>query len=281
MLMMSAMAYLECKVRRNINMSTYSTLELEKNNGVVTVTMNRPEVHNAFNEVMIAELTDCYTQLNKDKNVTVIVLQSSGASFSAGADVNWMRSMVNATQEENKADSEKLAQLLRTINFSSKATVAKVHGLALGGGVGLVCCCDIVVATQEAKFGLTEAKLGLVPAVISPYVVDAIGTRQARRYFQTAEIFDAATAYRLGVVSELCQADELDEQVSRQITLLHSTGPYAKEIGKKLVMSVVGRTLPQQKKLDQYTTQVIAAVRVSAEGQKGLNAFLNKEKVKW
>lgn len=262
-------------------MQNFETITLDKSAGVATVTMNRPDVHNAFNEVMIADLTTCFEALNDDKDVRVIILQSAGQSFSAGADINWMKSMVSATQDENKADSERLAKLLRSINFNSKATIAKVQGLALGGGVGLVCCCDIVVATEDAKFGLTEAKLGLVPAVISPYVVDAMGTRHARRYFQTAEIFDANTAYRLGVVSELCTDAELGEKVSKQVKLLNSTGPYAKEIGKKLVMSVVGRTLPQQKKLDEYTTQVIAAVRVSDEGQKGLNAFLNKEKPQW
>lgn len=262
-------------------MSNYSTITLEKSDGVATVTMNRPEIHNAFNEVMIADLTACFEALHEDKTVSIIILESAGESFSAGADINWMKSMVNATQEENKADSERLAKLLRTINFNSKATIAKVQGLALGGGVGLVCCCDIVVASEGAKFGLTEAKLGLVPAVISPYVVDAMGTRHARRYFQTAEIFDAETAHRLGVISELCQADDLETVVAKQVKLLKSTGPYAKEIGKKLVMSVVGRTMPQQKQLDEYTTQVIAAVRVSAEGQTGLNAFLNKEKPNW
>ncbi len=262
-------------------MQNFETITLDKSAGVATVTMNRPDVHNAFNEVMIADLTTCFEALNDDKDIRVIILQSAGQSFSAGADINWMKSMVSATQDENKADSERLAKLLRVINFNSKATIAKVQGLALGGGVGLVCCCDIVVATDDAKFGLTEAKLGLVPAVISPYVVDAIGTRHARRYFQTAEIFDASTAYRLGVVSELCSESELDEKVSKQVKFLNSTGPYAKEIGKKLVMSVVGRTLPQQQKLDEYTTQVIAAVRVSDEGQKGLNAFLSKEKPQW
>ncbi len=262
--------------------NSYQTIELKNNkSGVSYVTMNRPDVHNAFNAEMIAELTACFKKLNDDKNVHVIVLQANGKSFSAGADVNWMNNMVKATEQENKQDSEKLAALMRTINFNAKTTIAKVQGLALGGGVGLACCCDLVVAESGAKFGLTETKLGLVPAVISPYVIDAIGTRKARRYFQTAEIFDAIQAKLIGIVSEVLAADEMDEWITNQLSLLNLTGPNAKEISKKLVMSVVGRTLPQQKKIDEYTTQVIAAVRVSVEGQKGLNAFLNKEKVNW
>ncbi|MCX7554073.1 enoyl-CoA hydratase-related protein [Marinicella sp. S1101] len=260
----------------------YKTLELKNdNNGVSHVIMNRPDVHNAFNAKMIEELTAVFNALNDNKNVQVICLSANGKSFSAGADINWMKSMAQATEDENKADSEKLAALMRTINFNAKATIAKVQGLALGGGVGLACCCDLVVAETDAKFGLTEAKLGLVPAVISPYVIDAIGTRKARRYFQTAEIFDAQRAKDLGIVSEVMGADEVDAWIDQQLKLLNETGPNAKEISKKLVMSVVGRTLPQQKKIDEYTTQVIAAVRVSAEGQKGLNAFLNKEKINW
>ncbi|TDR18529.1 enoyl-CoA hydratase-related protein [Marinicella litoralis] len=262
--------------------NSYQTIQLKKDkSGVAYVTMNRPEVHNAFNAEMIAELTACYKKLNDDKDVHVIVLQANGRSFSAGADVHWMKSMAQASEEENKKDSEKLAALMRTINFNAKATIAKIQGLALGGGVGLACCCDLVVAENRAKFGLTETKLGLVPAVISPYVIDAIGTRKARRYFQTAEIFGAEQAKLIGIVSEVLADEDMDEWVENQLSLLKSTGPNAKEISKKLVMSVVGRTLPQQKKIDEYTTQVIAAVRVSVEGQKGLNAFLNKEKVSW
>ena len=262
--------------------NSYQTIQLKNNkSGVAYVTMNRPDVHNAFNAEMIEELTTCFKKLNDDKSIQVIVLEANGKSFSAGADINWMKDMAQATEEENKQDSEKLAALMRTINFNAKATIARIQGLALGGGVGLACCCDLVVAETQAKFGLTETRLGLVPAVISPYVIDAIGTRKARRYFQTAEVFNAERAKMMGIVSEVLPDDDLDAWIESQISLLNSTGPNAKEISKKLVMSVVGRTLPQQKKIDEYTTQVIAAVRVSAEGQKGLNAFLNKEKVNW
>jgi methylglutaconyl-CoA hydratase len=262
--------------------NAFQTIHLKSDkSGVAYVTMNRPDVHNAFNASMIQELTTCFKNLNNDKSIRVIVLQAKGKSFSAGADINWMKSMAKATEAENKKDSESLAMLMRAINFNTKATIAKVQGLALGGGVGLACCCDLVVAEEDAKFGLTEAKLGLVPAVISPYVIDAIGSRKARRYFQTAEVFTALKAKEIGIVSEVLAVEEIDDWVSQQINLLLATGPNSKEIGKKLVMSVIGRTLPQQKKIDEYTTQVIAAVRVSQEGQKGLNAFLNKEDINW
>ncbi len=263
-------------------MQSFNTLKLTvDNNGLATVTMNRPEVHNAFNAEMIAELTQCFNQLNSDKSVRTILLEAAGKSFSAGADINWMKGMVNASQEDNKKDSENLATLLRTINFCSKTTVAKVNGLAFGGGVGLICCCDIAIGEDNAKFGLTEAKLGLVAAVISPYVIDAIGMRKARRYLQTAEVFDAEQAHKMGILSECVDSEKLDSKIDEIIKALTTTGTNAKEISKKLVMSVVGRTIPQQQKIDEYTTQVIAAVRVSDEGQKGLKAFLDKQTPDW
>lgn len=264
------------------NFSMYKTIKVDTNKkGVTTLTMTRPEVHNAFNAEMIAEMTSAFDALDKNTDTRIIILQSEGQSFSAGADINWMKSMVNATQEENQQDSLKLAALMRSINFCGKTTIAKVQGLALGGGVGLIACCDIVIANDQAKFGLTEAKLGLVPAVISPYVIDAISNRHARRYFQSAEIFNAQKAYEIGLVSEICPLEQLDELIAQQIKFLLSTGPSAKLISKKLVMSVIGRTIPQQQKLDQYTTQVIASVRVSPEGQLGLKSFLEKKKPKW
>lgn len=262
--------------------SMYKTIKVENNKkGVTTVTMTRPEVHNAFNAEMIAEMTSAFEALDKNPDTLIIVLQSEGESFSAGADINWMKDMVKATQAENQEDSLKLAALMRAINFCGKAVIAKVQGLALGGGVGLIACCDIVIANEQAKFGLTEAKLGLVPAVISPYVVDAISARHSRRYFQTAEIFTAQKGYEMGLISETCAIEQLNEMVEKQIKFLLSTGPSAKLISKKLVQSVVARTIPQQKKLDAYTTQVIASVRVSPEGQHGLTSFLNKKKPKW
>ncbi len=260
----------------------FQTIKTETNKrGVHRITLNRPDVHNAFNATMIEELISAFTLAGQDAAVQIIVLQSEGKSFSAGADINWMQSMVDASQEQNREDSQVLARLMRTINFCPKPVVARVQGLALGGGVGLLSCCDIVVASPAAKFGLTEAKLGLVPAVISPYVVDAIGSRHARHYFLTAELFDSQRAYELGLVSVLTGEDTLDDAVEKTIARILRTGPNARAISKKLVMSVVGRSIPQQKKLDEYTTQVIAAVRVSPEGQQGLKAFLNKQEPDW
>ncbi len=260
----------------------YNTIKVNTDRkGVTSVTMARSDVHNAFNAEMINELTTAFEALDKNSDTLIILLQSEGESFSAGADIKWMKSMVQSTQAENQEDSLKLAALMRAINFCSKTVIARVQGLALGGGVGLISCCDIVIANDQAKFGLTEAKLGLVPAVISPYVVDAISARHSRRYFLTGEIFTAQKGYEMGLLSEICPLNQLDELIATQIKFLLSTGPSAKLISKKLVQSVVARTIPQQKKLDQYTTQVIASVRVSVEGQKGLKAFLDKKKPKW
>lgn len=262
-------------------MSQLQTIQLDLQKTVATVTMNRPELHNAFNPTMIAELTAAFEQLQQNSAIHTIILQANGSSFSAGADLNWMKSMVNADQQQNQQDSEQLAKLMRAINFNSKTTIAKIQGMTLGGGVGLACCCDLVIAETTAQFGLTEAKLGLVPAVISPYVIDAIGHKAARRYFQSAEIFDAQTAQQLGIVSIITEPEQIDQQLQQQLKLLQKAAPNAKQIGKKLAMSISGRTPEQQQKIDQYTTQLIAAVRVSEEGQKGLNAFLNKQKINW
>lgn len=262
-------------------MNKLQTIRLDLQKTVATVTMNRPELHNAFNPTMIVELTAAFEQLQQDSSIHTIVLQANGSSFSAGADLNWMKSMVKADQQQNLQDSEQLAKLMRTINYNSKTTIAKIHGMTLGGGVGLACCCDFVIAETTAQFGLTEAKLGLVPAVISPYVIDAIGFKAARRYFQSAELFDAQTAHRLGIVSIIAEPEQIDQQLQQQLEQLQKAAPNAKQIGKKLAMSVSGKTIEQQQKIDQYTTQVIAAVRVSAEGQKGLKAFLNKQKIDW
>ena len=260
----------------------YKTITVDTDRkGVTNVTMSREDVHNAFNAEMISELTGAFEALDKNPESKIIILRSLGSSFSAGADINWMKDMIEATQAENQEDSLKLARLMRAINFNSKPTIARVQGLALGGGVGLIACCDIAIANSEAKFGLTEVKLGLVPAVISPYVIDAIGTRHSRRFFQTAEIFSAPKAKDMGLISETGTLEEIDELIAKQIKFLQSTGNNAKQISKKLVQSVVGRTIPQQKKLDDYTTQVIAAVRVSPEGQHGLSSFLNKKKPDW
>lgn len=259
-----------------------SLIEISANvAGVVRLTLNRPQLHNAFDDVLINELNLTLQETDRDARVRVVVLQSNGVSFSAGADLNWMRRMATASEAENKADALKLAELMRTLNYLSKPTIARVQGAAFGGGVGLIACCDIAIAVDTAQFGLTETKLGLVPAVISPYVIDAIGARAARRYFQTAELFDAAQALALGLLHECVAAADLDSRVEAIIGALLKTGPNATRAAKALTQAISGRDAKAQLGLDGATSDLIARLRVSAEGQEGLSAFLDKRKANW
>lgn len=246
---------------------------------VARLRLNRPELHNAFDAMLIAALTGALEAAAGDDEVRVVVIEGEGASFSAGADLNWMRGMAAAGEAENREDALALARLMRTLNELPKPTVARVHGAAFGGGVGLVACCDIAIAAPAAKFGLTESKLGLLPAVISPYVIEAIGARQARRWFATAEIFDAATALRIGLLHELVDEDQLDAAVARQVELLLKAGPRAAAQAKQLVRRVAYER--DGARLDADNAALIAALRVSAEGQEGLGAFLDKRKPNW
>lgn len=248
---------------------------------VATVALNRPEVHNAFDDKLIRELTVALLDLEREPNVHAVVLSGVGPSFSAGADMTWMRRMAAAPEDDNRADSLKLAELMRTLAFLAKPTLARVHGNAFGGGVGLVACCDIVVASTEAKFGLTEVRLGLVPAVISPYVADAIGTRQTLRWFQTGETFDAARAKEIGLVHEVAAPDALDAALGAQLAALAKAGPLAVREAKALALRVGGRIVDRRRLLDEENAALIARLRVSAEGQEGLAAFLEKRKPSW
>jgi methylglutaconyl-CoA hydratase len=241
--------------------------------------MQRPELHNAFDAGLIASLTSALGQLGADASIRVVVVEGAGASFSAGADLNWMRAMASASEADNREDALALARLMRTLDELPKPTIARVHGAAFGGGVGLVACCDIAIGVPEAKFGLTESKLGLLPAVISPYVIAAIGTRQARRWFATAEIFDAARAKDIGLLHDVVAADALDAAVDRQIALLLKAGPVASAAAKQLVRNVAH--LHDRDRIDQDNAALIAALRVSAEGQEGLTAFLDKRAAAW
>lgn len=248
--------------------------------GVATLTMNRPELHNAFDDTLIAELTDALRELDEDPDVRVVLLAASGRSFSAGADLNWMRRMADYSYEQNLADAEGLAELMRTLDTLSKPTVALVQGAAYGGGVGLVACCDIAIATARATFCLSEVKLGLFPAVISPYVVAAIGPRASRRYFQTAEVFDAAEAHRLGLLHQMV-ADEPElaaaaDLVSARLLL---NGPGAMAGAKRLVAAVHGARVDAALIAD--TAGRIADQRSSREGREGVSAFLEKRKPAW
>lgn len=249
--------------------------------GVLELTLNRPELHNAFDAELISELTIALVEANNDAAVRVVVLSGSGKSFSAGADLNWMRSMANASEEENRVDALQLAALMRTLNYLDRPTIAKIHGAAFGGGLGLLACCDMTVCTESAKFGLTETTLGLVPAVISPYVFRKMGESHARRYFLSGERFSAQQALQIGLVQETVADDALDETVDQLISRLLKAAPGAVLASKKLLNAVAGHDEEQQAVQDEYTAQLIATLRVSAEGQEGLNAFLEKRLPDW
>lgn len=260
---------------------TMSHITITQTLSTATIALNRPEMHNAFDDKLIRELTIALIELEREPNVRAIVLTGTGASFSAGADMIWMRRMAAAPEPDNREDAMRLAELLRTLAFLSKPTIARVNGSAFGGGVGLIACCDIAIAGSEAKFGLTEVKLGLVPAVISPYVVDAIGARHALRLFQTAETFDATQALAMGLVHEVVATDGLDAAVQRQTDLLAKSGPIAVSEAKALALRVAGRIEERRKLLDEENAALIARLRVSTEGQEGLTAFLDKRKPTW
>lgn len=249
--------------------------------GVATITINRPDKHNAFNAEIIAELTDTLQSADRNGDVRVIVLTGAGKSFSAGADLNWMKSMASYSEDENLDDSLKLAELMQVLDNVRKPTIARVNGHVFGGGVGLVSCCDIAIAVEAARFALSEVKLGLVPAVISPYVIAAIGERQARRFFLTAEAMVAPVAQQIGLVHEVVPTGELDTAVEKEIELLLQGGPEAQAAAKHLVRQVCHADIDAENHLKQTTAELIAQIRVSDEGQEGLTAFLEKRKPRW
>ncbi len=247
--------------------------------GIATLALNRPAVHNAFDDRLIADLTASLRRLGGDAAVRVVVLTGSGESFSAGGDLNWMRRMAGYSDAENFADAMALAELLRTLNELAKPTVARVNGAAFAGGLGLVCCCDIAIAAAEASFSLSEARLGLVPATISPYVVAAIGARAARRYFLTAERFSAAEAQRIGLVHEVAPRAALDAAVAKIVGALLEAGAGAQARSKRLIAEVQER--PMTEALMALTARAIAEARASAEAREGLAAFFAKRKPAW
>jgi len=247
--------------------------------GVATVTLNRPDIHNAFDETLIADLTKTFEAVGTDSKVRVVVLAGAGKSFSAGADIKWMRRMAEYSRAENVRDAEALANMLRTLNDIPKPTLAVVQGAAIGGGVGLVACCDIAIAAEDAVFSLSEVRLGLIPATIGPYVLAAIGARQARRYFLTAERFSAKDALRIGLVHEVVLAAELPEARARQVDGLLKNGPRAMGEAKALIRDVAGR--PIEHGLIKETAERIANIRASEEGKEGLSAFLEKRPARW
>ena len=261
-------------------MDTLQTLTLHTDyRGVATLALNRPQVHNAFNDGAIAELSQTLGRLGADPAVRVVVLTGVGESFSAGGDLGWMQSMIDFSAAENEADARQLANLLELLDRLPKPTIARVNGSALGGGVGLVACCDIAVGVESAKFGLTEVRLGLAPATIAPYVVRAIGARAARRYFLTGERFDAGHAQRIGLLHEAVAAQALDATVDTLVKHLLHGGPQALVACKRLVEDV--QTAADRDALKRDTAALIARLRVSDEGQEGLRAFFARRPPEW
>ena len=256
-----------------------NTLKITQAGHVATVTLNRPEVRNAFNDDVIAELTATFADLGQDTSLRAIVLAAEGKAFCAGADLNWMKAMAGYSWDENHADAAKLAEMLWTIYSCPLPVIARVQGDVYAGGVGLVSCADIVVAVDTAGFCLSEAKLGLLPATIGPYVVRALGDQASRRYFITAERFSASEAHRLGLVQELATAETLDEKVAALTSALCANGPAAVKACKKLVQDVAHA--PITPALRDDTARRIADIRASAEGREGVQSFLKKSKPSW
>jgi methylglutaconyl-CoA hydratase len=254
-------------------------LLVQTHGGVATLTLNRPELRNAFDDAQIERLTRALRSVDGDSAVRVVVVAGNGPAFCAGADLNWMKRMAGYGYEQNLTDATALAEMLKTLDRMSKPTVARVHGPAFAGGTGLVAACDIALGTPEAKFCLSEAKLGLSPATISPYVIRAMGTRMARRYFLTAEVFDAPEAYRIGLLSALVPAVELDAALAGIVQHLLAGGPQAIAKIKDLIGAVSATAIDDALIAD--TARRIADIRVTDEGREGIASFLEKRKPAW
>lgn len=247
--------------------------------GVATITLNRAVIHNAFDDLMIAELLQALEIVETDQRVRLLVLRAKGDSFSAGADLNWMRRMADYDHKQNRDDAMELARLMKNLNQLSKPVIAVVQGASFGGGVGLVACCDIAIGSSKALFCLSEVRLGLIPAVISPYVIAAIGERAARRYFLSAERFDAGQALSLGLLHEVVDPEALDYRVQKMVEELLLGGPRAQSEAKNLIREVSNRL--GDERVIEDTAERIAKIRASSEGREGLNAFLQKRAPNW
>jgi methylglutaconyl-CoA hydratase len=254
-------------------------LTVDKQGGVARITLDRPELRNAFDDALIASLTRAFLEVENDKAIRVLVLAGNGPAFCAGADLNWMKRMAAYGYEENLADARALADMLAALDRMPKPTIARVHGPVFAGGTGLVAACDIAVGTPEAKFCLSEAKLGLSPATISPYVIRAMGERMARRYFLTAEVFDAEEAYRIGMLSALVPPESLDALIDSLVKHLVAGGPEAQAKIKDLIRAVAKRPVDEALRAD--TAKRIAEIRVSPEGKEGIASFLETRKASW
>jgi len=256
----------------------YETIRFSLEGKVSRIVLARPEVHNAFNSTMIRELDDAFEKAKNNESIRVVVLTGEGMSFCSGADINWMREIIHYSYDQNLEESLELARLLEKIYLLPKPTIARVNGTAIGGGTGFLSSCDIAVASEEAKFGLSEVKIGLVPAAISPYVIRRIGESKAMEYFLTGERFDAQRALEIGLVNKVVLQEKLDEEVGKIIELLLTSGPEAIANCKVLVQSIANMSLEEAK---LFTARMIANLRVSKEGQEGMAAFLEKRKPKW
>lgn len=269
----------ECSAATDITQAAWQTLDVHCENRVATLILNRPEVRNAFNGTMVAELTQAFRAMGEDKHIRAIVLAANGPAFCAGGDLAWMRHMAAFDHAQNRADAGSLAQMLRALDACPKSVLAKVQGDCYAGGLGLVAACDIAVGAQGANFCLSEVKLGLIPATISPYVIRAMGERYARRYFLTAERFDAAQAERIGLLHEAVPAGMLDARVAEIAKSLCTAGPQAVKRAKRLVREVAARGSDESLLAD--TAEWIAQVRASEEGREGMQAFLDKRRPSW
>ena len=261
-----------------IELSNLQTIRMESEGPVTRVTLNRPEVHNAFNLTMVKELIAAFRALARDASTRVVVLTGEGSSFCAGADLNWMREIISYSFEENLEESNLISDLMEAINFCPKATIARVQGATLGGGTGLAATCDLVIAADVAFFSLSEVRIGLVPACISPYIIARVGPMKARECFVTGERIPAHDAARIGLATECVPLEQLDGRVNERVSQILRNGPTAITRAKELVARVPTMPISVAKR---YTAEVIAAQRIDAEGQEGIDAFLNRRKPKW
>lgn len=253
----------------------YTTLHVEQQEPIVWITLNRPDVHNAFDETLIAELTDVFVDLSTQQNVRAVVLQGAGASFCAGADLNWMRRVADYSHTQNLQDAAELERMFATIAACPAVTIARVHGAAIGGGAGLVAVADIAVASEETVFAFSEVRLGLAPAVIAPYVLQKVGVGMARAWFVTGERFHAGDAWRAGLVQQVVPTADMDTAVQNRVKAVLQAGPGAVAAVKRLLREISGLS-PEQ--AGALTTECIATLRVSPEGQEGIRAFLEKRR---
>ena len=256
----------------------YDTITFKTDDRIARVTFSRPEIHNAFNSTMIAEMTGVFGKIEKDEDIRVVLLTGEGKSFCAGADLNWMRGVIKQTFDQNLAESNALAELFNKIYRCRRPVIGRINGAAIGGGTGFVAVCDMAIAARSAKFSFSEVKIGVVPACIGPYVVKKMGEGKARELFITGERMNAERAHEVGLVNKVVDDDQLDDAVDALVKTLLSSGPEAVAMAKKLVREVPEMTPAQFK---PYTAEMIAKLRVSDEGQEGMDAFLNKRKPNW